>query len=340
MDKKDIYENLLNKIPLKRNIGECIVDFVKNIFDDYLKLTNDSYKNDFRMGLIKEFISKSQVSLEIRYKSRYKGDTDSSLQYFKEAIKPLLGSDDYNYNGILPIFNKNYNDIYFHHNGSYMNLYRMTKYKDSMWHIPFEKRHYAKSSGRFSAQCLPCLYLADSIQTCLNELNLDNQESYEEYYVSCFEFDYSSINVLDLTLPKIKVDETEENYYDKAIFSWPLVALCMIKKPIECTVDTPWEYLYPQYIINILSDENNSKIRAVKYFSVASNNLISFNIAIPSRKFEKEGYCKDLKNIFKEENKYYSQKYKYRVSKQRKIGSIGIDSLEKEISGDNYDKIE
>lgn len=331
MDKKDIYECLIKKIPLERSINDCFIDFTKNIFGDFLKLIENVFENDARLDLVKEFILKSQKSLDCYYR----GDFDSSKQYFIEAIKPLIGEDDYNYNGILPIYNKNYNDLYIHRNGSFVKLYRVTKYKESIWHIPFEKKHLS-SSGRFSASCLPCLYLSNSINTCLNEL--DNP-LHDDFFVSCFGFDYNQIIVLDLTMPQIVIGESEDDFYDKAILSWPLVALCMIKMPINKSPNS-MEYLFPQYIIEMLSVEKNSKIRAVKYFSTKCNDLKSFNIAIPTRKYTETGYCADVKNIFKEEDRYYSQYYKYKVSSPKKMENIDINILQNEISDDNYTKIE
>lgn len=331
MNKKKMYECLKNKIPLERNINEDFVDFINNHLADYLKLVENIFENDYRLDLVKEFILKSQKSLNCYFK----GDINSSKQFFKEAIKPLIGDDDYNYNGILPIYNKNFNDIYFNENGSFIKLYRIAKYSESIWHIPFEKKDHA-SSGRFSASCLPCLYLSNNIKTCLIEL--DNP-SPDDYFVSCFGFDYHRINVLDLTMPKINITENEEQFYDKAILSWPLVALCMIKKPIDKSSLSP-EYIFSQYIIEMLSDEKNSKIRAVKYFSTKCADLKSFNIAIPARNYTCTGHCENIKNIFKEKDTYYSQYYKFLVSEPKKIENIDIESLQQEISDDNYRKIE
>ena len=48
-------------------------------------------------------------------------------------------------------------------------LYRLTQFKNSIWHIPFEIRHLS-SSLRSSVPRLPCLYLGDSIDTCIKEI--------------------------------------------------------------------------------------------------------------------------------------------------------------------------
>ena len=327
MNKKDIYECLINKIPLERSTNDCFIDFVKNIFDDFLKLIENAFANDTRLDLVKDFIIKSQKSL-VCYN---KDNIESSKEIFMEAIKPLIGDNDYNYNGILPIYNKNYNDIYVHNNGSFIELYRVVEYEESMWHIPFEKKHLS-SSGRFSVPCLPCSYLSNSIQTCLNELG---NPLHKNFFVSYFGLDYNQIIVLDLTMPQIVTDESEDDFYDKAILSWPLVALCMIKRPRD---KSPFymEYLFSQYIIEMLSDEKRTKVRAVKYFSTKCNNLKSFNIAIPTRVYAKAGYCTDVKNIFKEDDRWYSQYNKYIVSKPKKMGDMDIDILQEKISDNNY----
>ena len=104
---------------------------------------------------------------------------------FSRALSPLLGDDNYNYNGSLPVLNQSYNDIYCFENGSFLKMYRATDYEDSILHIPFEKASHI-GDNRFTAKGVPCLYLGDSIETCLAEIgNYDTSK----LFISCFELD-------------------------------------------------------------------------------------------------------------------------------------------------------
>jgi len=321
LTKDQVYDELIKKLPLKRNCNDYFPEYVKSALSDYLKIVEPIYKNDNRLLTVKEFILKLESSI----KYAFSGNLFESQNIFREGMDCLLNGSGESRNSVLPIYGTdNFEDTYHYEKGSTSFLFRATQYEESMWHIPYEKR-FLSSSSRFSVPGLPCLYLANSIKTCLIELGEICVN--KSYFVSCFEFDEFENGLLDLTMPRKIVGEPSEVYLDKSIFSWPLVALCMIKKPndaLYANANFVYEYLIPQYVISYLL--SFSKIHAVKYFSTKCLNRKSWNIAIPVTEFKESGHSDKLKLMFKDHEKDTIGGYK--VSKTREINYLDLFSLD------------
>lgn len=154
--------------------------------------------------------------------------------------------------------------------------------------------------------------------------------------MSLFEFDYVKNSILDLTMSKLYDSQNDDKFYDGAIFSWPLIAACMIRKPNDYEQGTKFisEYLFPQYVISLLTEHELTGIWGVKYFSTKFESKEGrFNIAIPIRKSKKSDHCDDLKSVFKYEYTDLNE-YKYNLTIPKKISKFGkskIDEIEEEL---------
>jgi hypothetical protein len=285
MTKKELFEKLKSKLPLKRDKSKDFQEFVEETFNWYKQQIENSglFDDSEEYEKVEGFIDRTNKSL----KFYLEGDIFGATKEFEKGIKLLINDN------ILPIFMNNNNDIYYFENGSYSLMYRLTEFDDSIWCIPFSKRHLA-STNRFSFAGLPCLYIGNSIETCYAEIGGDKDIS--SYFIAGFGYYYEKIKTLDLTFPNLKYAERDEYYYDKSILSWPLVAICMIKKPIyESHTKFVIEYIFPQLVISFLAKQSNeSEIWAVKYystkFSITDNK---YNIAIP---IKNEAFLEGLKN--------------------------------------------
>ncbi len=192
---------------------------------------------------------------------------------------------------------------------------------NDMFHVPFEKR-YGISTTRFSLPGVPCLYLANSIYTCWEELE---RPSFAQMPVSRFELSGKNFKFLDFSNskdfikhsitrrpytphPKI-TEEKEKEMFDmtlelirtfvlpRYLQTYPLMVACYIKVFNRNSHFKP-EYLFPQMVMQWIMTKDD--IDGIKYLSTKSRPLddeyFSFlqsflNYAIPIRGFKETGYC-------------------------------------------------
>ena len=320
-NKKEIIQQLRSKLPILRENGKSFVSIIDKVLLDYKNLTSPFFKNNSDYNKVTGFIDDVPKILD----QYFQGHINKAYLIFKSNISRLLNEDRNGYTGVLPVYNKDYNSIYEINPDDFRYYFRISPFLSSFPHIPFEYREYI-GSQRFTVPGLPCFYGGNTIETCITEIGASVE--YDKYYVSCFDYDYPQVPILDLTLPKIKVGENDD-YYDKAIFSWPLVALCMIKRSgnsADKNAKFIPEYIFPQFILKYLAESELSQIKAVRYFSTKFTDFEThINIAIPVQETKDNGHCEILKSLFNEGQRLISHQISG-YSKPVKLSSLsGMD---------------
>lgn len=185
-----------------------------------------------------------------------------------------------------------------------------------MFHVPFEKR-YLTTTTRFSLPGVPCLYLANSIYTCWEELD---RPSFAQMPVSRFELSGKNFRFLDFSNKKnfishrlvssykpntLFTEEEEAEMFKKLIKThvlprylntYPLLAACYIKVANRHHHFKP-EYVFPQMVMQWIMTQQD--IDGVKYLSTKCKalpeHLAAFqdylNYAIPIQSYQERGYC-------------------------------------------------
>jgi hypothetical protein len=324
--KIEIYEILKNRIPLVRDNDVSFEDFIKNQFNEYFKLVNIFFKYSCEYKAVQEFA----MSVDKIFKFYESNLFYKSFEVFKNMFLNFVEFDKNGYIGILPIININYNELNLLNSDTLNYYFRISNYCTSLLHIPFEHRGHIESN-RFTDKGIPCFYGGSSILTCIGELK---GIITEEAYISCFEYDYGRFPILDLTMPALNVKEIEERFLDRYILSWPIIALCMMRKnPLDNETVRPKEYVIPQYILKLLASKQLGQIRAVRYFSSKSTPGKSLiNIAIPTTTEKDRGYCHELRSVFMDNDRDPCSPNFLRWSKPKKLKDLGVDLYGSEFS--------
>jgi hypothetical protein len=186
-----------------------------------------------------------------------------------------------------------------------------TKIKDrnELFHVPFDKRHLIKSY-RYSISGIPCLYLANSIYLCWEELN---KPDLDNLYFSRFQFQSNELKLMNLTFTpnqfvliyKAANIDKEINFNDDKFFIyglviWPLSLSCSL---FSNNSDSSFvkEYIIPQLTLEWITNEFG--FDGIKYFSTKikypNEELVApfINIAIPAKALKSGGHCDKLINL-------------------------------------------
>jgi hypothetical protein len=231
------------------------------------------------------------------------GDKGCAYTKFKSIISGLIDFGDSGYNGILPIINADCHSLYELQPDELNYYFRISSFEDSIIHLPFHKLEFSRNDLRFSAKGIPCFYGGNNILTCINETGgVMNPNG----LISCFEIDYTESALLDLTMPSFDILESHEKYLDRYILSWPLIALCMIrKKEVDGDQIVIPEYLIPMFTIRVLSGLEVAGIKSVRYYGTKSDSISDnhINIAIPVQTEGDYGYCHKLLDVFRDKDR-------------------------------------
>lgn len=291
---KSIFSKNIFNIPLNRN-GEDVHVFLKNIYKEYIK-TIKSFD-----GEVKETLKPNLPIIEKECNSILK-----SIELYQNGVpsKAFLELEkclnELNMLGLLEIqqgnFNSGRNELYKVRISESSNLS-----KDEIFHIPFQLREKV-ATQRFSIPGLPCIYLADSIYICWEELD---RPDFESMHVSRFDITNANYKLLYLNnnsdLMRKRCFNSSNtgikiNQFVKYLSYWPLLAACSLKVFKKNDVFKP-EYLIPQLILQwVVSVQNldgiQYKSNRVKF---NNHNIGTFsNIAIPVKKSTDKGFCPEL----------------------------------------------
>lgn len=187
-------------------------------------------------------------------------------------------------------------------------LYRVRDAKigeeiDNCWHTPFQIREKSYA-GRFSSPGFPCLYLADSSETCCKEIKLN--KGYARWLGEFRLKKKQTLICLDLTIPSESKIKTA-NYYEQIqlFLTFPLRILCTTYA--EHKSDTfGEEYIFSQALINLLSfplKDNSGLCRVSGIMYNSTKHKGGINIALPARSISippnpEERYSKYLQDMF------------------------------------------
>lgn len=295
-------------------------ELINNEYNEYFELVKDTYNDSSEFRTVQEFVNSVDKIFEFHEKNLI----DESFEVFKNRILNLIKFEEKEYVGILPIINNNYNQLNLLNPGKLNYYFRVSNYCTSLLHIPFQHKRNI-GSNRFTDKGIPCFYGGNTILACLKELAEAKLSG--ESYISCFEYDYGRFPILDLTMPDLNVIESDERFLDRYILSWPIIALCMVRKNApKSNEEIPKEYIIPQYILKLLSSKKLDHIRVVRYFSTKSTMCKPLiNIAIPTTTEKERGYCEDLKSVFMDNDRDLGSPNFLRRSKPMRLKDLGID---------------
>lgn len=296
----EIFSNAIFSLPKQRD-EKSIGEFLENVYNDYL---NEIKKFDGNLATqLKSkipFIEKQIVNIKESLAAYLQGFPSLAYTTLSETLN-LLDSKNY-----LPIQNADLNTF----NSPFYRV-RISNSKilkrEELFHIPFEIREKV-STQRYSIPGLPCLYIADSIFVCWEELG---RPDINTFHVSRVDLSQSKLKFLffDTTPNEIKKKcfptKNPEgkllNLLIPYLCYWPILAACslIVKKPDE--VFKP-EYIIPQLLLQwVVSDK---KVDGVVYKSnrikVSKHNIGTFrNVVIPVKKIEAKGLCPQLRKRIK-----------------------------------------
>lgn len=177
---------------------------------------------------------------------------------------------------------------------------------EEIFHVPFEKRHLT-STQRFSIPGLPCLYMADSLYICWEEMG---RPPFHELHAAAFWEHNDKPNVLDLYFrPHLLaelIDKNSINIEEPSVQRWisnllvlyPIIASCSIavrynESPYRC------EYLLPQLLLQWI--RKSAEFDGIRYASTrikGSSWRGTSNYVFPAVHSFDRGFCSRLQELF------------------------------------------
>jgi len=283
----------------KRRSSASISTFTKGTFSNFLKdirSFHGAIAEKLKPNL--ELISAQCDSISSALDLYLKGGTAVAYQVLKKCL------DELNEIQVLPIQQvpKEGNESLYRVRTSINNQLR----KEDLFHIPFELREKV-STQRYSIPGLPCLYLADSIFVCWEEMG---RPDISQMYVSRFDLSSSHFKFLFFTVNTDTIRRrcfTSDargkfvNQFVSFLTYWPILSACstIVEKPSDTFKP---EYIIPQLVLQWVVSER--KLDGVQYRSnrikVDSHSTGSFNnIVVPVLDANDTGFCSQLKNKVK-----------------------------------------
>ena len=234
----------------------------------------------------------------------YSGQANSSYSYFCEAL------DSIEFHTVFTSLKEN-------------SFYRVRKskkdkdgnyilrdYKD-MFHIPFECR-YRVSTRRYSYPGLPCLYLGNTINVCMDEIGAKDDDDYANV-ANIYIKDISNIKVVDLFFfENYDFNNLLESQKVNFIKLWPLVMCCSLSYKEGDDMDFRPDYIIPQMLLEYIIDKKYSEmlngkddiIAGIRYHS-AKRSMFPLNdekkyvnYVFPVQKSREKGLCEHLERKF------------------------------------------
>lgn len=192
--------------------------------------------------------------------------------------------------------------------------------RDRCFHVPYDKREKV-STSRYSIPGHPSLYLSDSLELCIEEVNVKSNLLFSRFELS--QENNIKLEVVDLSLQIediIKLLEGNLNYYsscEELIFGFlmrfPIQIACSFIRT-DRTNSFAVEYVIPQLVMQwVKSNADEKIIIGIKYKSCA--NKYSFklgnNYVFPSSGIEKDNkkFCPNLSDKFYLTEPLYSLDY-------------------------------
>lgn len=174
-------------------------------------------------------------------------------------------------------------------------------------HIPCNLRYLA-SANRFSVPGMPCSYMASAKRVAWYECEMPDSFQWAKFEAVKHDKKLIQLDLNPLTstrsliseLPKDRWTEDERKSFARGYcFILPLIASCSViaKEKGKSFVEA---YIIPQMLMIWI--KNSTDYIGVRYYSSSDNELVrndcGYNIAMPAKHPDKNGYCVDLQEIF------------------------------------------
>ena len=169
-------------------------------------------------------------------------------------------------------------------------------------HLPFECRSFS-TFNRFNMTGYPCLYLADSIKTCENEMG-NCQQGKIRYYS---EFTPKrNLLLLDLTIPEpLSIVSYDNNKIYSYLLTYPLIILTLTKVIAQTTENRKntffEEYLISQLLFHLLFSPEDSGVYYEGISYTSTKDYKGKNFVIPAKmgnQIQYSGYSDYINNLF------------------------------------------
>ena len=308
MKIEDFITNLVNRFPLKRTPNQSFYEFVQIEFNKYVKLIDELNEEEILSIISSEF---KQNPTKVRLKNLIQSICDSSLKILllvnqgniydaTTELNKLLTSNNAIQYKLNETFITHFNYKYYHNTKFFRIVdFNIKETPNNCNHVPFQYRDKAKDD-RFNLNCYPCLYLSNSLEGCIEELGVINDDKIR--YWSVFS-PIKTIWFISLIIPN-KNDIITFSEYEKFkfIITYPFFVLCLT----ECCHSFKEEYLFPQLIFHFLFMQSKCNIFSnyvgVAYSSTKNTNYVNYVIPakMPKTEVQKEGYSEHIYQLFKE----------------------------------------
>lgn len=174
-------------------------------------------------------------------------------------------------------------------------------------HLPCTARYLA-SSNRFSVPGMPCSYMASMPEVSWYECGMPDSFQMATFMAVKHEKLLLQLDVNPLTSTVTLLNQFQNNdwsnevkriFAKKYCFIFPLVAVCSViaKEKGKAFVEA---YIIPQMLM--IWVKNSTDYVGVRYYSSSDNELVrddcGYNIAMPAKHPDANGYCTDLQDIF------------------------------------------
>lgn len=353
----DIFESGNYRLPIRHHGEKTLQDLLfgqEGILTIYQKEIEETGEID--TSRIKDLCTCIQKVLEARHKGSYAYEEIKNLSDIINSsiidyipYKSYLSKDDFYRVRIINNQNRNTNALE----------------KQQLFHIPFDNRRYI-GDYRYSIPGFPCLYLANSIYTCWQELKQPNLNTLQisrfikkpdSDKINLFE---EALRVYDLTFDVYNSIELLSEYTYRgnelygAVLLYPLIAACSIQVPIYSDNNDSFkyvpEYVIPQCLLDILFSQINKSfyytnpmaiIRGICYSSTRVSNECEGNfqnIVLSSYDGTKmnNGYSKYLKDSFYMTDVLAAWQLDYRIDELEKYENDNVQKIEIGGSVKNY----
>ena len=344
MKNIEIYDSEFFKLPKKQNTEE-FYEFVSNTLDEYLQQL-DKFEGNLKSNIEnnKENIFNLCHSIKKAIEHYLNGHTFKAYNVLEAGLNRIHHYLKYPKNNkiIVPSLNSE---------SFYKLRYSRSRLKhvEDLFHVPFQLRFKIQSS-RYSIPGVPCLYLANSLALCWEELRKPNIDFLYgcRYELNLNEFSFLNLALTPQTISYInknllKFNTTYNSDYfllEEAIITWPLSFVCSLPT-LRHDASFKVEYIIPQLVTQWI--QANTDLDGLMYFSTIIDypeidGCVPFhiNLAIPIKTNSKKGFCQQLSKKVKLTEPVCIGNYKHLRKKQPKKSELNDWLKKSRDSFNNY----
>lgn len=289
MDVRECLTQLYSRLPLSVNDDKSFFQVIVNELEQYIVALDQVSEESMRQALTADgpFAYFVEPATKQRFMNCMRKIRDCLIKTLQLCYKGWLSDADKELNALLYSrrFSRYLGESYVESlsfklsDGS--QYYRMrdadsTTRIDNCWHVPFNLRDKA-STGRYNLLGYPCLYLADSKETCDAELGQHDQG--KTRWVGTFR-PKKVIALYDLRVPtKEEIEEATQYDLFQLLLNYPLIALCSVSSKRSGFNE---EYFMPQLLFQqlLMSQPRGTAHKGVVYSSTKHKG--GFNIVLPA----------------------------------------------------------